>query len=94
MIKLTTVKALPDYKLYLEFDDGVKGEIDMSSYVFGATVFSQLKNFDSFSSFSLNKTGSAIVWNDSADLDVMACYFKLSGINPLEYFKSEKYATA
>ena len=31
MFRAVNVKALPDYRIFVEFDDGVQGEVDLSA---------------------------------------------------------------
>lgn len=45
MHRVIHVKPLPAYRLFVEFADGVKGEVDLSTRLFGS-VFEPLKDVD------------------------------------------------
>jgi hypothetical protein len=72
MEKILKVKALEGYQLYLEFADGVRGEIDLSQRLFGP-MFEPLKDPEMFSQVSLDDFG-AVCWPNGADLAPDALY--------------------
>ncbi len=57
-------KYLDDYKVWLSFNDGVEGEIDLSSELSGE-LFEPLKNRTFFKSFVLE--GHTLSWSNGAD---------------------------
>jgi hypothetical protein len=69
--------ALPNYRVYLEFSDGAKGEVDLSSLV-GKGVF---KAWNDESFFQQVQIGShrEIKWNDEIELSADSLYLKLTG---------------
>jgi hypothetical protein len=73
--KVQFVKPLTDYKLYLEFDDGVKGEVDLSSWV-GKGVFNVWSNENNFRKFHITPS-KKIEWNEDIDMDPDSFYLKL-----------------
>lgn len=75
MEKISKVKVLEGYHLYLEFEDGLSGEIDLSERLFGP-MFEPLRDHDVFSQVSLDDFG-AICWPNGADLAPDALYLKL-----------------
>ncbi len=59
------VKPLPDYKLYVEIEDGRKGIFDMVPYLnFG--VFAELKNTNYFNQVSI--LFGAVTWPNEQDI--------------------------
>ncbi len=57
-------KYIDDYRLWLSFNDGAKGEVDLSPELFGE-LFEPLKDKTLFSSFKLE--GHTIAWDNGAD---------------------------
>jgi hypothetical protein len=84
MIRPVLVRALPNYRLYLEFSDGSKGEVDLSD-LRGAGVF---QVWDDLSFFEKVHIGShrEIRWNDEIELCPDSLYLKLTGKTPEELF--------
>ena len=76
MHRVETVRALPDYRLFVEFADGVKGEVDLSSRLFGP-VFEPLEDPELFGQVSVDAFG-AICWPNGADLAPDALHKMLS----------------
>ena len=91
MFKPIKVKALPDYKIWIKYSDGVAGEVDLS-YLVGRGVFKLWDNYQNFQSVHIADDG-AITWNDQVDLCPDSIYLKLTGKSPEEIFpnlQSEK----
>ena len=57
-------KYIDDYRLWLSFNDGATGEVDLSPELFGE-LFEPLKDKRLFSSFKLE--GHTIAWDNGAD---------------------------
>lgn len=57
-------KYTGDYKIWLSFNDGAKGEIDLSSELYGE-IFEPLKDISFFKSFTLE--GHTLSWSNGAD---------------------------
>ena len=66
MHRVIHVKPLPAYRLFIEFVDGVKGEIDLSDRLFGP-MFLPLKDPDFFSQARVDEFG-VVCWPNGADL--------------------------
>jgi hypothetical protein len=73
---LKKAEARPGYKLFVEFEDGVSGEVNMSEKV-GKGVFEVWKDETNFSKVYISKHGS-IAWNDSLEIDALNVYLKLT----------------
>lgn len=72
------IKVVPEenYRLYVAFDDGTQGKIDLTDRLFGP-VFEPLKEVDLFAQVSIDEFG-AICWPNGADLAPDALYSQLS----------------
>ena len=57
-------KYIDDYRVWLSFNDGAKGEVDLSPELFGE-LFEPLKDKWVFRSFKLE--GHTIAWDNGAD---------------------------
>jgi len=62
------VKALENYKLYLQFEDGYAGEVDISKIVPFEGVFKPLKDKGFFDRVFVNPEIGTICWENGADL--------------------------
>jgi hypothetical protein len=65
MIRVTDVDYLGGHKLYLEFSDGTKGNIDFNGLLEGQ-VFQPLKDVKQFIQFAL--TDYTLEWNHGVDI--------------------------
>jgi hypothetical protein len=74
--KLREANYRGDYRIWLKFADGVEGEIDLESELWGE-VFEPLKEKARFATFSLHKELGTIVWPNGADFAPEFLYQKL-----------------
>lgn len=63
-IHVDEVKPLGEYRLWLRFNDGTQGEVDLAGELEGP-VFRSLKDVDSFSKVCIE--GGTISWPNGAD---------------------------
>jgi len=84
MIRPIKVQALPSYRIYLEFSDGTKGEVDLSDLA-GHGVFQVWNDYDFFEKVHLGNHRE-IKWNDEIELCADSLYLKLTGKSPEELF--------
>jgi len=77
MFKPVDIKALPKYRLWVRYSDGVEGEVDLSHLV-GRGVFSIWKDFETFQKVHIGDQGE-IEWGDTVDLCPDAIYLRVSG---------------
>jgi hypothetical protein len=66
LIRPITVRALPKYRIYLQFSDGAQGEVDLSGLV-GKGVFKAWNNLDFFGQVHL-APHRAIQWSAEIEL--------------------------
>ena len=84
MKRISKVKTLPGYRLDLEFDDGVRGVVDVSEAV-GKGVFASWRDPLVFEQVSIGSSGE-LVWGDRIDLCPDALYLKVTGKKPEDIF--------
>ena len=60
-------KYLRDYVIWLRFNDGAEGEINLEGELEGE-MFSPLRDLDQFKRFSIDPEIETIVWENGADL--------------------------
>ena len=86
------VKALPNHRLWLRYDDGIEGEVDLSD-VAGQGVFEPWNDAAFFNTVQLGSHG-AIEWSSDLDLCPDAMYLRLTGKSVEELFPDIKLASA
>jgi hypothetical protein len=60
-------KYLHDYTLWLRFNDGAEGEVDLAAELEGE-VFGPLRNIQTFRNFRVDPEIETVVWENGADL--------------------------
>ena len=78
MIRIVSAKALPGYKLELEFTDGCKGIADVSHLV-GKGVFSAWNDVSLFNQVFVGKITRTVEWPNGLDLDPDVLYERAIG---------------
>ena len=86
--KPVEVRALDNFRIWLKYDDGTQGEIDLSD-VAGQGVFAAWNNPDFFGSVRLGLHG-AIEWGSGIDICPDAMYLRLTGKAPEDIFPALK----
>ncbi|MFB3902959.1 MAG: DUF2442 domain-containing protein [Acidobacteriota bacterium] len=66
MIRVIECRYISEYGIWLRFNDGVEGELDLERELDGE-VFEPLRDLDTFRSFNLHPELHTIVWPDGAD---------------------------
>jgi len=66
MQRVRRVEPRSDYRLYVEFDDGVTGVVDLEDRLFGP-VFEPLKDPEVFRQVEIDEFG-VVCWPSGADL--------------------------
>ena len=65
--KLVQARYIAGYRLWLSFEDGSQGELDLESELWGE-VFEPLKDIERFKAFRLDTELNTVVWTTGADL--------------------------
>lgn len=86
MVKPIQVKALPNYKLWIKYADGVEGEVDLS-HLAGKGVFALWNDYRAFEKVYIGESRQ-IAWTDEIDICPDAIYMKLTGQTPEDFFPS------
>jgi hypothetical protein len=73
-------RYLGDYKVWLEFNDGRKGVVDLSDELHG-DEHTPLRNRELFSTFYLDYGLASIAWLEGADFAPEFLYEKLKAMN-------------
>ena len=63
-IHVEEAKYISEYKVWLAFNDGAKGEVDLVTELYGE-IFEPLKDISFFKSFTLE--GHTLSWSNGAD---------------------------
>ena len=66
MIEVTDAKYLKDYVIWLRFNDGSEGEVDLKDELSGE-IFEPLNDREFFKNFTLNHEWKTIAWPNGAD---------------------------
>ena len=82
MPKLLNVEPRENYRIYVEYDDGERGEVDLSDDA-GKGVFKIWDEPGVFERVYITDF-NAIGWSDELDLCPNAVYFQLTGKTPEE----------
>lgn len=72
---LRSAQALPDYKLSVEFEDGLKGVIDLKEWK-GKRVFSYWNDEKNFRHFEITPD-KKIKWTEDIDMDPDAFFLEI-----------------
>lgn len=67
ILHVKKAKYIHDYIIWIQFNNGVEGKIDLSNELEGE-VFGPLKNKKRFKSFKVDPILETIVWKNGADL--------------------------
>lgn len=67
ILHVTEAKYRHDYVIWLRFNDGAEGEVDLAGELEGE-VFGPLKGINKFKTFKVDPVLRTIVWENGADL--------------------------
>jgi hypothetical protein len=76
--RITDLKYLSGYRIWLRFDDGKEGEVDLQDELWGE-VFEPLKQLERFKMVYLDRELNTIRWENGADFAPEFLYAKLTG---------------
>ena len=79
LIDIVEVSVRPEYKLFVRFEDGICGEVDVAAATKFAGIFSALRDETFFSTVVVNTELGTIQWSNGADLDPDVLYAELTG---------------
>jgi hypothetical protein len=82
LIRVVRVTPLPDYRLRVEFDDGVTGIVELADELTGP-VFGPLRDEELFRQVMVDDFG-AVSWPNGADLAPDAMYSDITKGEPVQ----------
>ncbi|MBW4616468.1 MAG: DUF2442 domain-containing protein [Desmonostoc vinosum HA7617-LM4] len=71
---IIAVEPRENYQLYVCFEDGTKGVVDISKIIKFTGVFAPLQDHDYFATVQVNPEYGTIQWKSGADLDPDVIY--------------------
>ncbi|MGA2267639.1 MAG: DUF2442 domain-containing protein [Bryobacteraceae bacterium] len=77
---IVAVKPLGKYRLYLRFEDGAEGIVDLAEHLAFHGVFQPLRDPACFALVQVDNELGTIAWPNGADLDPDVLYSQLTGI--------------
>jgi len=79
------VQTRDDYRLFVRFEDGTAGEVDVARYVRFEGVFAPLRDAAEFARATVNSELGTVVWPCGADLDPDVLYSTVTGAAPPKF---------
>jgi hypothetical protein len=76
ILHVREAKYLHDYVLWLRFNDGAEGEVDLKDELTGE-VFEPLQDIEQFKQFSVDPDLETVVWKAGADMAPEFLYEKM-----------------
>ena len=76
--KIVACKARPNYHVWIRFDDGLEGEVDLNHLV-GKGVFAAWKSVEFFNQVRVDPRTDTLTWGDDIDLDPYVLRGKIKG---------------
>jgi hypothetical protein len=86
MPRAVEVRALPGFRLWVRYSDGVAGEVDLS-HLAGRGVFALWDEPGAFERVHLGESGE-IAWDDAVDICPDSVYMRITGKTPQQMFPS------
>jgi Protein of unknown function (DUF2442) len=87
--KLLEIKALENYTLWLKYDDGIEGKVDLGDFT-KIGVFSVWQDYSFFKKAYITHSGGAIAWNEDLDICADSQYLKIRNLTFEELRSSNK----
>jgi len=76
ILHVKEAKYLHDYVIWLRFNDGAEGMVDLKEELYGE-VFEPLRDMERFKSFKVDPDLETIAWENGADLAPEFLYEKM-----------------
>ncbi|MFI5334924.1 MAG: DUF2442 domain-containing protein [Chlamydiales bacterium] len=75
--KIVACEARPRYHVWIRFDDGLEGEVDLSDLV-GKGIFAAWKSVEFFNTVRIDPKSDTLSWGEEIDLDPYVLREKIS----------------
>ena len=79
LYRIVAAKALPNYRLWVRFHDGVEGEVDLSDLV-GKGVFGRWDDPSEFAKVHVDPETETVAWPGGLDLAPDGLYRDIAGV--------------
>jgi hypothetical protein len=79
LVDVVAARPVGDYRLYLRFEDGVEGEVDLGAFLSFRGVFGPLRDPAYFAQVRVDPELGTVSWPNGADLDPDVLYARLTG---------------
>ena len=83
--RIIEANALENYIIFLRFDDGISGIIDLSMYK-GRGLFEFWNDYENFQNFRI--INNYVTWKDDLDFDTLNFYLTITNKSFEEYANS------
>lgn len=77
LVRIKSVTPRKEFRVYLEFNDGTKREVNLEPFLRGKMFESIRNNRAAFETVKVNKQSGAICWENGADIDPDVLYLGL-----------------
>jgi hypothetical protein len=71
---IVAVKPLADYQLWLRFEDGTEGVVNVSQLIQFSGIFAPLQDLATFAQVQIHPEPGTVIWQNGADLDPDVLY--------------------
>ena len=79
MVDVAEVRPLGGHRVFIKFEDGVQGEVNLAEIIRFEGVFAPLSDPARFAEVRVHPELGTLCWPDGADLDPDVLYSKISG---------------
>lgn len=76
---IVDARATGGHRLFLRFEDGVEGEVDLSELIEFKGVFAPLRDVSEVAKVAVDPELGTVVWPNGADLDPDVLYALVTG---------------
>lgn len=66
--RIVACKPLPKYRIWIRFDDGLEGEVDVI-HLLGKGVFEAWESVEFFNQVRVDPKSDTVIWGNEIDLD-------------------------
>lgn len=80
MKKVTTLKVLENYRVWLRFNDGVEGDVDFSAKP-RTGVYAFWNSYENFRKVRIGELGE-LLWSDEVDFCADSLWLQVTGQKP------------
>ena len=80
-VRIVACQPRPNYHVWIRFDDGVEGEVDLNHLV-GKGVFEAWKSIEFFNQVRVDPKSDTLAWGEDIDLDPYVLREKILKRNP------------